>query len=519
MKQAAAVLMLWCALACGQKSAPGENPATFRVAGFLTNAVTGEPVRRASVTLQFLIGAQPAQALYHVIADAGGHFEIAGAAQGQYQLWAERRGYPRQSFGGAEGILVTEDRADIAFRMAPYAALTGKVVDESGDAISGAAIQLIRSELQNGRRELRPALGAVTDDRGEYRIAALTQGRYYVSAYARAQAASENTVYPRRFFPGAQDLTTASALDLEPGRNQHADFRLTPETAFHIRGQVDGWEELRGVAVALSPRNPAERFGGTSYPARVGAEGRFELSGVAAGQYVVSASGYEGTAMRTASQLVAVGASDVNGVLLRPQPGSKITGQLTVETKQGMTVPAVTVRLVPDDFVTQPVHMAQFSGTRAFQFAQVMAGVYSLRISVAEPFYVKSASVGGMDALSSPVTVTESGGTAPINIEIAANGGEVGGTVKVQDRAAAQCIVLLTRRDGMSPSQDRFAQTDQNGKFLIQSIAPDDYNLFAFRDLSNVEYRNPLAMIQYSGATVKVTEGARQAIDLKLNEN
>ncbi len=512
MKRAAAVLVLWCCVACAQ--------STFRVAGFLTNAVTGEPVRRAAVTLQFMTGPQPGQAIYNVMADASGHFEIYGAVQGQYALWAERRGYPRQSFGGADGILVNSDRADISFRMAPYAALTGKVVDESGDAISGAAIQLFRSDLQNGQRELRPSVTAVTDDRGEYRVAALTQGRYYVSAYARAQAASENTVYPRRFYPGAQDSATASGLDLEPGGNQHADFRLTPETAFHIRGQVGGWEELRGISVALGPRIAAERFGATSYQARVGAEGRFEISGAAAGQYVLTASGYEGTAMRTASQLVAVGASDVEGVLLRPQPGTVITGQLiALETKQGATVPAVTVSLIPDDFVTKPVHMAQFSGTRAFQFVQVMAGVYSLRVSVAEPFYVKSASVGGMDALSSPITVTESGGTVPMTIEIAANGGEAGGTVKVQDRAAAHCIVLLARRDGMAPSQDKFVQTDQNGKFLITSIAPGDYSLFAFHDLSQVEYRNPLAMTQYFGATGKVTEGARLAVDLKLNEN
>jgi len=518
VKQAAVMLaMIYCASARAQAPASGDPSATFRIGGFLTNAVTGEPVRRGTVTLQFLAGPRPGQAMYNVVADAGGHFEIGGAVAGHYQLSAERRGYPRQNFGGGEGLLVSGDRTDILFRMAPFAALTGKVVDENGDAVSGAAIQLMRSELQDGRRVLRPSIATITDDRGEYRVAALTQGRYYLSAYARAQAASERTVYPRRFFPGSPDLATASGLELEAGGNQHADFRLTPEPAFHIRGQVRRWEELTGIAVALSFRNPAERFGGMGYPVRLGAEGRFELSSIAPGQYIVTATAYEGTAIRTASQLVSVGTSDVEGLSLTPQSGTDLSGQLTVDTKQGAGAPAITLSLVPEDFVTRPVYMAQFSGTREFRIPQVLPGDYTLRMNVPEPYYVKSASVGGMDALTGTVTVPDSGGIPTLMVAIGTNGGEVSGTVKLQDRAAAECVVLLMRRGGVSPSQDKLVQTDANGKFILTAVAPGEYGIYAFRSLKNVEYHNPQTMTQYSGADLTVTEGGKQAVDLKLN--
>jgi len=34
-----------------------------------------------------------------------------------------------------------------------------------------------------------------------------------------------------------------------------------------------------------------------------------------------------------------------------------------------------------------------------------------------------------------------------------------------------------------------------------------------------VEYRNPQVLSQFSGATVKITEGAKQTVDLRLNVN
>ena len=517
MKQVFAVLGFTC-LAWAQGPAASDPPALLRVAGLLTDAATGQPLRRAALTLQYLTGPRPAQALYTVTADAGGHFEISGVAPGQYRLWAERRGYPRQSFGGEQSMTLTADRADIQFRMAPFAALTGKVVDENGDAISGAAIQLIRSELREGAREFRPILSVVTDDRGEYRVASLTQGRYYVSAFARGQTASEDMVYPRRFFTGSPDLATATPLELDASANQRADFRLTPEHAFHVRGKMREWQTFTGISVALSPRNPTERFGSDSYPVRLAGEGRFDVSGVPPGQYVLTVSGYEGVSLRTASQLVAVSASDQDGIELTPQGGISVTGQVTFEAARDAT-PALTISLLPDDFVMRPVQMAQVTGKRSLQLPQVLPGAYTLRLNVPEPYYVKAATVGGVDALTQAVTVPDSGSLSPIDIVIGTQGGQLSGTVKVQDRPAQQCAVLLLWRSGSSPMRDKIAPTDSEGRFSLSSLAPGDYTAYAFRDVRSIEYRNSEVMLRYSGTPVQVSGGSKQAVDLKLIEN
>ena len=514
----AILLLLIAALLSAQSATPADLTRTVRIAGFLTNSVTGEPVRRAAVGLQFLSGVRPGQAKQTALADGGGHFEFEGLVPGQYHLAVERRGYPKQNVSPPDGLSIQDDRLDLSFRVEPFAALTGKVLDENGDSIAGAGIQLIRSEIQSGRRELRPALSTVTDDRGEYRVAALPSGRYYVSAYARAQESSEGQVYPRRFFPGSLELTTASSLELEAGANQHADFRLTPEAAFHVRGKVSGSQELSGLAVVLSPRNPAERFGAIGYQVSLSGDGQFDIAGVGPGQYLLTASGNRGNALQSASQLIAVGAADLEGLTISPQRASDLSGRLTVEGDTPASV-AVTVSLFPSDTITRPILFARVAANQSFSIPNVLPGDYTLQANVPVPYYLKAATVSGMDALSGLVTVPDSGGTAPLEIVLASNGGEVSGTVKMQDRPAANCVVLLTRPSGLVPSQDKFAQTDANGKFVITQAAPGDYVLYAFRDLAGVEYRNPQVLSQFSGATVKITEGAKQTVDLRLNVN
>ena len=512
------LLLLNVALLSAQSAAPADASRTVRIAGFLTNSVTGEPVRRATVGLQFLTGVRPGQATQTALADGGGHFEFEGMVPGRYHLSVERRNYPKQNVSPLDGLVIQDDRLDLSFRVEPFAALTGKVIDENGDPIAAAAVQLIRSEIQSGRRELRPALSTVTDDRGEYRVAALPSGRYYVSAYARAQESSVGEVYPRRFFPGSLELITASALELEAGANQHADFRLTPEAAFHVRGKVSSSQELSGLAVVLSPRNPAERFGANGYQVSFTGDGHFDIAGVGPGQYVLTASGNGGSALQSASQLVAVGTADLEDLTITPQPAVDLSGRLTVEGNTPALL-AVTINLSPSDTITRPILFARVAANESFTIPNMLPGDYKLQATVPPPYYLKAAAVGGMDALSGLVTMPDSGGTAPLEIVLGSNGGEVSGTVKMQDRPAANCVVLLTRPSGLVPSQDKFAQTDANGKFVIPQAAPGDYALYAFRDLAGVEYRNPQVLHQFFGTTVKIEEGAKQTADLQLNVN
>ena len=71
---------------------------------------------------------------------------------------------------------------DVEVRFFRPGVVTGQVRDERGDGVEGVAISLLRMKINGGRRSLMVAATATTDDRGAYRMRAVTPGDYGVCA-------------------------------------------------------------------------------------------------------------------------------------------------------------------------------------------------------------------------------------------------------------------------------------------------------------------------------------------------
>ena len=74
--------------------------------------------------------------------------------------------------------------ANIDLRLTRGGVITGHVVDEDGEALARALVTVQRYQYVRGERQLTPAGGEQTDDRGQYRVFGLPPGDYYVSATA-----------------------------------------------------------------------------------------------------------------------------------------------------------------------------------------------------------------------------------------------------------------------------------------------------------------------------------------------
>ncbi|MDQ6676027.1 MAG: carboxypeptidase regulatory-like domain-containing protein [Acidobacteriota bacterium] len=507
-----------------QAQVSSDSNEVVHLSGSVVNAATGEPVRRATVGVQFLGGVRPGAAAQTTTADGNGHFELFGLTPGQYQLWAERRGYPRQNY--ASGLSISKDQLDLVFRMTPYSAIIGSVVDEYGDPLMGATVQLVRSEISQGRRQMRLAPGAVTNDKGMYRAAALPPGRYYISATAISStarvpgASAGDTEYGRLFYAGAAELATATAIELEPGAEARADFRLEPEQVFQVRGSIAEAEIAEGISVNLVRHGVGENFGGQSHAVRMQAGGSFEISGVAPGRYFLVAGTYKASGRETAECEVVVGHADVEGITLVLRHGTELTGRVRVE-EGGAALDAsrIGINLDPRDTGIQPTLSARLDPGMTFSIPDAAPGYYLLRVQLPEPYYVKAASTGGLDALANPVAIRPGEAAAPLDLVIGWNGGEVSGTVSVQDKPVANCAVLLTPRNGPSRSLERIAATDRNGRFLLRAVAPGDYLAYSWPDINAVEYGNAETLQRYSAEGVTVTAGGKETIELKLNGN
>jgi len=136
-------------------------------------------------------------------------------------------------FAGAAILLFTlQLAAGIPHQQADKAALgyfTGRVTDDRGTPVFGVPVWAMQySKNPEGEGVLRPVLGVISDDRGDYRLFELPPGRYYIAtgdAPGRASNPSTGVHYAFRYYPGVADITQATALEIFPGNGSQADLK------------------------------------------------------------------------------------------------------------------------------------------------------------------------------------------------------------------------------------------------------------------------------------------------------
>lgn len=493
-----AVLFFWI-IACAGLA---DDNAHYAIQGTVVNAITGEPVRNASVALQ---AARLQDNNANLSADAGGRFTIPNLPVGDYTVFAAKPGYAPTA---PVHVVVQSDKSDITIKLIPFGRITGTVVDDAGDPILNASVQLFRAAIQGGRRVIQPASHAVTNDLGEYHVASLPPGRYFVSVTAPPEP--DGTAYSRTFYGGGSDIGSASPLELQPGGSQRADVRMRPVRSFTVRGTIVNLPENLHPYLNIARRGSL-LAANEGHATRVDpVTGNFEFSGVTPGDWIVTAGCFDQGSQLFGSAEVVVSESDAEGLIVAMQRATDLSG--TVRSEGGTANPRqVYLALRPARDGSQPAMSASMKEDGTFSMTAVQPGEYILVARTQDPWYVKSVRTGGREIGGGPFTVTSSG-DGPIEITLATGGGQIRGTVVDGSTPVLESFVLL-----LGPGQERTIRLDATGQFQVGSLAPGEYTAYAFTDLSEIEYTNPDVMQRFSGSRISVTEGAKQQTELKLN--
>src|SRR5579863_5445434 len=129
------------------------SDATFRITGTIVNAIGGNPLARARVTI---VDAKNRQKAQWMITSDDGRFDFKQVGLGKYSLQGARRGFIPAFYDEHEGFstaIVTGaglDTEHLVLRLDPSAVITGKVLDESGEPLRQAAVSLYREDRQTG---------------------------------------------------------------------------------------------------------------------------------------------------------------------------------------------------------------------------------------------------------------------------------------------------------------------------------------------------------------------------------
>lgn len=131
-----------------------------KIEGRTVNLLSGEPVRRAKLTLRQVGGRRVALT---AVTDAEGRFLFQNAEPGSYLLSAERTGFLRMEYGarsassaGAPLTLAAGQRLrDLEFKLTPQGVITGRVVDEEGEPLAGVEVAAMRQRAFGSQRRRR----------------------------------------------------------------------------------------------------------------------------------------------------------------------------------------------------------------------------------------------------------------------------------------------------------------------------------------------------------------------------
>jgi hypothetical protein len=279
------ILALVMALALVPAPAAAQT-STYRIAGIVVDALTGQPLSLAEVTLSPVTALNEAQTFLTAV---DGRFLFTNLAPGKYRLLAVRRGYTLQGFNAHEGYMTAivagpgQDSEHLRFRLSPSAVLTGTISDQWNDPVREAEVLLFHQSWSGGSFALHFSEKTGTDDLGRYRFSHLSPGTYAVAVVARpwwesvvsqsivvsksgAQTGTSgpanlieslgsstiaadtgvpaisnpalDVVYPVTYFPNVTSLAEAARLTLRPGAMETADVTLRPVPSLHLHVKV-----------------------------------------------------------------------------------------------------------------------------------------------------------------------------------------------------------------------------------------------------------------------------------------
>ncbi|HWG20481.1 MAG TPA: carboxypeptidase-like regulatory domain-containing protein [Terracidiphilus sp.] len=506
-----------------QAAAPA-TAAGYRVAGRVVDAVTGDPVRRATVSL---LSEEDGQLVAAVVTDAEGHFVFNGIPAGKYPFTAAKRGYrtayydEHDEFNSAMVTGEGQETGNIVFQLAPSALVRGVVTGDGGDPVEGASVMLFKrasSDAPGGH--VQQVGNTQTDDTGAYEFPNLSPGDYMLAVKAEpwyAQHGSRisgqtrepsplDVAFPVTFFDSTTDEASATPITLTAGSREQADINLHAVPALRFKVDALSSPHKEPARVTLRQKVFGMTVNSETMVMPPSASGSNELTGVAPGNYDVEI----GDPPRVMS-LNATSNLDLNANAAVPT--LSVAGTLSMAG--GGPVPdMVALTLVSVGDGLEPQQEQALKGH--FQFDSVPPGTWMLQAGAAGgTLSVVATSAAGVVSPGGQIVLRDRPLSIGVTFSLAQT--RIQGFARKDGKAASGVMVVLVPREaGAYLALMRRDQSDSDGSFSLRDVAPGQYTVVAIDDGWKLDWQRREVIARYlpGGQPVTIREQSGPVVSL-----
>ena len=471
------------------------------------------------------------------LADQNGNFRFDSLASNTVNLQAHKPGFFQENevndTHAPNVVTLSSPSTNVVVRLVPEAVISGHVENPEGEPLNGLPVRLRFAQIVNGRRMWQQQGSRQTDDDGNFHIANLRPGTYFVQVgpNPRARPVGEqdkSEVIPALYYPGVRELSAATPLRLLPGQRVNLEFATKRVPAYRVSGAVTGLTGNIGGLTLLDQDGERTEVGMRLDPRT----GRFDAFPIPAGSYRLRFNGRD----TDATELYADVPINVTTNLTELRIPVVRTMTIPVEYQTEYNKPDRTpfsgiggveggsrnrrMRSAQLKLISRRPPYQQFwassqtaGGAEAFRGLE--AGTYDVEVESIGSGYVASVTWGGRDLLREPLVLAEGSDPQPVQVTTRDDGASLSGSVQIGNGVQFAQVLMIDEDAGGVPPRPLFV--NGSGSFHVQGLAPGRYDILAFDRLDGIEYRNPQALEAYSSHATHVTLSADEQAKVTLD--
>lgn len=515
-----------------------SQPSTLGlIEGRVVHAFTGEPIRKAHVTLES--SATEHDSALVATTDETGHFQFAGVDQGVYRLTAEKTGFVGGSYGQATyedastllKVSAGDNVRDLTLRLFPAGAISGRVLDPDGDPAPGYEVVLWARHARRRNIPYTASDQTTTNQVGEYRFEGLMPDTYYVSASKESSGLAVREIPVDgegrttklheldTFYPAALSLLESQAIRIDIGQEQSGtDIRIQRGSLLTVKGRIAGAiDSLSKYEVSASIE---EGEGWTSEAAKVLPDGEFVIE-LSPGKHQLSLLEEGGSGLKKiGSTEINLVDQDVSGVVIARFKPAQVRVRVVMEGEEDKPLTKGSVFLTPNDWDASSRNgLSEYqpqNGTYVIE--GVPPGKYWVLFNNASGCYLKSVQAGGRALDPQLIEVTE-GVSLDLLLTYSKNVASVNGSIEARQDQRRPSRVLLISEDAVSPGDKIYPlKLDQSLHFSIEHVRPGKYLAVASQedDFDLWDNADFVKSLQSEGVEVELHENEHATLHLKL---